>query len=164
MIITICISVESPAWTSKKWPALDHSARAYANCINTSGFCSAIRNKAIAGPLGLRLPCSQSWTVRKLTPINPAKADCDNFNLERIICGGAGAFKAWTRKTFVPALYAFTSRMPSRISWPISRLDIFYFLCDLTQNMSGDIFYFIWFMICASAFLNTSYGCAPTTA
>jgi hypothetical protein len=33
---------------------------AYDNCINTSGFCSAIRNKATAGPLGLRLPCSQS--------------------------------------------------------------------------------------------------------
>ncbi len=27
---------------------------------NTSGFCSAIRNNATAGPLGLRLPCSQS--------------------------------------------------------------------------------------------------------
>ena len=32
----------------------------YANSKNTSGFCSAIRNKASAGPLGLRRPCSQS--------------------------------------------------------------------------------------------------------
>ena len=32
----------------------------YVNSINASGFCSAIRNKATAGPLGLRLPCSQS--------------------------------------------------------------------------------------------------------
>ena len=29
-------------------------------CINTSGFCSAIRSSAMAGPLGLRRPCSQS--------------------------------------------------------------------------------------------------------
>ena len=33
---------------------------AYDKCRNTSGFCSAILNKATAGPLGLRLPCSQS--------------------------------------------------------------------------------------------------------
>jgi len=32
----------------------------HVNCKNASGFCSAIRNKAMAGPLGLRLPCSQS--------------------------------------------------------------------------------------------------------
>ena len=65
---------------------------AYDNCLNTSGFCSAILNKATAGPLGLRLPCSQSWTVRKLTPIKPANADCDNFNLVRITFGGEGSF------------------------------------------------------------------------
>ena len=34
--------------------------RFYNNSVNTSGFCSAIRNKASAGPLGLRRPCSQS--------------------------------------------------------------------------------------------------------
>ena len=28
--------------------------------MKTSGSCSAIRNNATAGPLGLRLPCSQS--------------------------------------------------------------------------------------------------------
>src|SRR4030067_1950458 len=33
---------------------------AYDNSINTSGFCSAIRNNASAGPLGFRRPCSQS--------------------------------------------------------------------------------------------------------
>ncbi len=33
---------------------------AYDKCRNTSGCCSAILNKATAGPLGLRLPCSQS--------------------------------------------------------------------------------------------------------
>ena len=32
----------------------------YASSKNTSGFCSAILNKASAGPLGLRRPCSQS--------------------------------------------------------------------------------------------------------
>src|SRR5215210_1689968 len=76
----------------------------YDKCRNTSGFCSAILNKAIAGPLGLRLPCSQSWTVRKLTPIKPAKADCDNFNLVRMAFGGEGSFNACARRAFLPAL------------------------------------------------------------
>jgi len=35
-------------------------ALAYESSVNTSGFCSAMRNKATAGPLGLRRPCSQS--------------------------------------------------------------------------------------------------------
>ena len=33
---------------------------AYDKSKNTSGFCSAILSNATAGPLGLRLPCSQS--------------------------------------------------------------------------------------------------------
>jgi len=76
----------------------------YESSVNTLGFCSAIRNKAAAGPLGLRRPCSQSWTVRRLIPISPAKADCDSFNFARITCGGAGSFNVRVRSFFFPAL------------------------------------------------------------
>lgn len=47
----------------------------YDSCVKTSGCYSAIRNKATAGPLCFRLLCSQSWTVRKLTPIKSANSD-----------------------------------------------------------------------------------------
>jgi hypothetical protein len=62
----------------------------YVNSKNISGFCSAILNNAKAGPLGLRRPCSQSWIVRKLTPIIPAKVACDTLSFDRMTCGGAG--------------------------------------------------------------------------
>lgn len=88
----------------------------YDNCVKTSGCCSAILNNATAGPLGFRRPCSQSWTVRKLTPIKPANADCDRFNRARMTCGGAGSFKVWVRKTLSPFLNALISWMPSKIS------------------------------------------------
>lgn len=41
-------------------PAVRSGSFAYEISMNTSGLCSAIRNKATAGPLGLRRPCSQS--------------------------------------------------------------------------------------------------------
>jgi hypothetical protein len=56
----------------------------YKRSAKISGFCSAMRNSATAGPLGLRRPCSQSCTVRRLTPIKPAKADCDNLSFARM--------------------------------------------------------------------------------
>jgi len=75
-----------------------------------------------SGPLGLRRLCSQSCTLRKLTPIKPAKVDCGNFNLARITCGAAGSLRVWVCKVFLPALWALISWIPSRISWPILRL------------------------------------------
>src|SRR5271157_360884 len=54
------------------------------------GFCSAILNKARAGPSGLRRPCSQFWSVATLTPIIKANSLWDFFNRLRIARTSAG--------------------------------------------------------------------------
>ena len=77
-------AVPTPAPLRPGWMGSMRERSSYTSSMNTSGCCSAIRNKASAGPLGLRRPCSQSWTVRKLTPIRPAKAACDSCNLARM--------------------------------------------------------------------------------
>ena len=91
----------------------------YAIFWNTSGCCSAIRNSDFAGPRGSRLPCSQSWTVRALTPIKLAKADCDRFNLARISFGCEGSLRTRVTRLALPSLKALISFIPSNISKPI---------------------------------------------
>lgn len=119
------------------------NSKCYEICRNTSGFCSAIRKSASAGPLGFRLPCSQSCTVRRLTPIKPAKAACDNFNFRRITATGAGSLSLRVTKSFCPFLKDLISMIPSRISCPMFLSVIFYFPRNQPQYMSGNGFDFI---------------------
>lgn len=53
---------------------------------------------ALAGPLGSRRPCSQSCTVRTLTPIRPAKAACDGLSCAWIARSCAGAATVRVRR------------------------------------------------------------------
>ncbi len=108
----------------------------YTAFTNTSGCCSAIRNNDLAGPLGLRLPRSHSCTMRRFTPINPAKADYDKSSRSRISRDVDGLLSSRVLSSNWPVLWALISRTPSRISFPIFRSDIFDFLGYLFQNVT----------------------------
>jgi len=57
-----------------------HSAHAADKSSIASGCVEATRNKTLAGPSGLRLPCSQFRNVATLIPIRAANLFCDNPN------------------------------------------------------------------------------------
>jgi len=93
------------------YAALPQVLRAAATAL---GFSAATRNNAIAGPSGIRRPCSQLRSVATLTPIIIANSGCDFFKLARIAFTSAGRkvneragviFPRWTRPCPSPKLH-----------------------------------------------------------
>jgi hypothetical protein len=103
---------------------------------NALGFLAAIVSNVRAAPDGLRRPCSHSCNVRTDTPRSAANSAWDRPTRMRI---SEIAGRDLTRPTFL----RLSSRNPSRISRPISRLraglatDLMF---DFPENVRRDCF------------------------
>src|SRR5947209_7444395 len=88
-----------------------------------------------AGPDGARRPCSHSCSVRTETPSNRAKSTCERPTRALVSATGGNV----TTRPTSPRLI---SRMPSRISAPMSRvrfLAIFNLPPNLPQDVGWDV-------------------------
>jgi len=71
--------IRQTVWRKSQNPA----RQIYATSSNTSGCLAAIFSSTLAGPAGVRRPCSQFWSVSALMPKTAANFDCDNPSLPR---------------------------------------------------------------------------------
>ena len=95
------------------------------------GLCWMMVSKTLAGPVGVRRPCSQFWTVLTLTPISEAKFPCERERFSRI---PRTSWRSTTKRregSFVPLSMSRPSRTLSR-----SRLKSWLFMLVCLHNGS----------------------------